>query len=493
MSNSPLSHFITGTVAIGLGTFSAMVLGLLGTMVAVRYMSAEAFGVFVLLQVVSGLFTQIGSFGLNVSVTRFIASEEDLLYKQQLINTVIYFRLITGLGVGLVILIARPALSFIFGSSLPADFVIFVPFLFLLDSLNGLLKSTLQGFFLFTRISITSFAASLLNLLLIMAFVWFLKRGVIGLIFAKLISMSLACGLAYFFIPTRKKLEFDFNKLKKMLIFAFPLHINDVLHLVFSRIDTLMISILLGSADIAYYEIARRIPDALYSLFETFRSVFYPFVSRLLSREEHKKVTLLISNSTRLISFASIFGTLTVLLFGSDLIRLLFSEKYLPSVSAFIVLMMAANISFVSNILGTSLVATGDTNKPAIINTVHSAISLIGNVIFIPLFGITGAAFASLAGNAMSNPLNVFFLRKRIKVEVHQYLKPILVFVGCFILVLFWGPITFVQKILIISLFLVACVSLSVITVEDLTVLVREIKLMAIRLLQSPRSEKTKI
>lgn len=470
-----------------------MVLGLLGTVVAARYLPAEAFGAFVLVQVVAGFLTQVSSFGLDPSIAKFITGTEDEQHKRKLINTAIHFRLFTILVVSLVTMIARPALPTLFGSSLLPNLAIFVPLLFLLESSSRLLKSVLQGLFLFKRIGIADFIASLFNFLLIVVFVLFLDRGVMGLIYARVISLSLSCAFLYFSTPIEKQLEFHFNILKEVLVFGFPLQINDILSFTFRRIDTLIIGALLGPADIAYYEIARKIPDSLANLYEAFRSVYFPFMSRLFALGEQKKVAQMLNHSTRLISFISILGALIVLVFGNDVIILLFSEKYLPSVPAFVLLMIALNIRLVSNVLGTSLVAVGDSNKPAIINAVHTAVSLLGNLILIPIFGIVGAALASLAGSSATNPLNALFLRRRrVEVRVRDYLKPILVFGACLLLVLLLKPTTFLQKASVIPLFLLPCVLLSVITGEDLVALLGEGRLGLLKLLQNLPSRSTR-
>ena len=492
-SDSLLSRFIGGTISVGLGTLSVMVLGLLGMMVAARYLTAEALGAFVLLRVVAFFFTQVSSFGLDLSMAKFITSTEDDRHKRKLINTVIYFRLFTICVVSLVALIVMPALSTLFGSSLSSDLAVFVPLLFLLQSSRRLLRSILQGFLLFKRLGRGDLIASVSNLILMVLFVLLLDRGLIGLVYARVISLSLACAFEYYCIPTKKQFEFHLDILKEALAFGFPLQINDILGFAFGRIDTLIIGALLGPADIAYYEIARKIPDSFAQLYEAFRAVYFPFVARLFARGEQKKAARVLNNSTRLISFASLLGTLVALLFGSDIISLLFSERYLPSVSAFVLLMIVMSISRVGNILGTSLVALGDSGKPAIINTAHTAVSLVSNLILIPAFGIVGAALASLAGTSAANPLNVLFLRRRkVDVRASDYLKPILVFGAFLLLALLLKPTTFLQKALVVLLFLFSCRFLSVITGDDLAALSREVKLVLFKLRRSVRSGGTK-
>ena len=492
-SDSLLSRFIGGTISIGWGNLSAMVLGLLGTMVAARRLPAEAFGAFVLLQVVASFLAQVSSFGLELSVARFIASTEDKTYERQLINTALSFRVFTILVVSLVASVIRPTLFAVSGSSLIADLAVFVPLLFLLESSSSLLRSILQGLFLFSRIGLADFVASVLNFLLVLVFVLFLDRGVMGLIYARVIALSVSCAFAYSSIPTRKRLEFHLNIMKQVLAFGIPLQVNDILTFIFRRIDTLVIGAFLGTVDIAYYEIARKIPDYLTRLFEAFRSVYFSFMSKLFARGQRDKAIQVLNNSTRWISFLTAVGALTAVVFGNSIISLLFSDRYLPSAPVFVLLMIRLNIALISNLLGTALVAVGDSNKPAIINVVHTAVALLGNLIFLPIFGIVGAALASLAGPSATNPLNVLFLRRRrVDVKVADYLKPILVFCGYFLLVLFANPTTFLQQASIIVLFVLTCMLLSIFSKEELVGLLGQSKGTLLKPSRNPRSRSSK-
>jgi O-antigen/teichoic acid export membrane protein len=325
---------------------------------------------------------------------------------------------------------------------------------------------------------VTDFIAGLCNFLLVLVFVQLSDRGAIGLIYARVISLSLSCAYAYFATPVKKRLEFHPQALKEMLVFGFPLQINDILGFAFQRIDTLILGVLLGPAEVAYYEIARRIPDSLARLYEAFRSVYYAFLSRLFGLQQQDKAAQLLNNSTRLVSFASILGALLALLFGRDIIILLFSEYYLASVPAFVLLMIALGISLVGNILGTSLVAVGESGKPAII----------------PVLGTAGAALATLCGTCATNPLNVMFLRRRkVDVRVRAYLKPIVILGAFGLLVLVVKPTGLLQKGSVIVLFISACMFLSVVTREDLVALCGEARLTVFNLARHLPSRSTRV
>jgi O-antigen/teichoic acid export membrane protein len=208
---------------------------------------------------------------------------------------------------------------------------------------------------------------------------------------------------------------------------------------------------------------------------------------------EPKKAANLLNLSTRLLSFVTMLGALVALLFGNTIIRLLFSETYVPSAPIFVLLMVGLNFAFVDYTLGYTLVAAGQSDKPAYINVVHTTISLLGNIMLIPWLGAKGAALANLAGFGAANPLNVLFLRRReIDVKIANYLKPISIFGVCWLLVALLHPSTLLAQAAIVIFFCIACMLLSVITLEELVTAWGEVNTALAQFLGKQRTEANK-
>ncbi len=108
-SNSMLSRIVEGVLSIGLATMSAMTLGIITTMVVVRQLPPEDYGVFVLLVVSSTFVSEATSLGLSLAVPTFIAGTEDQRRRGDLITTAICFRLLTIALASVIVLGVRPA------------------------------------------------------------------------------------------------------------------------------------------------------------------------------------------------------------------------------------------------------------------------------------------------------------------------------------------------------------------------------------------------
>ncbi len=468
---SILVRFIRGTLSTAFGNMSLLTLGLVGTMIATRRLPEDEFGVFVLYQVIAMFLMQFSSFGLDMALAKYLAGTDDEEERRLLFNTAWWWRFITIPVVSLIGFALRPGISALFGE-VSLEVFLFIPAMYFFDSMIRLLKSGLQGYFRFGDIGIVDFLGSLSNFLLILLLVLVFDLRLMGLIYARVLSLGLAFAYAFIRLPVQKRLEMDRGLLRKMLWFGVPLQANDILSFIYTRIDTLVIGALLGPAEIAYYEIARRIPDSLLRVYEAFRSVYFPFISRFLEQRENVKAARLLNASSRLIAFVSMLGAVFVMAFGGDFLTLLFPDRYLASAPAFTILTMTLAIMFVGNILGTTLVAVGDTRKPAIINTIHSVVSVVASLLLIPPFGIAGAAFAVMAGNIVSNPINLFFVRRHaIHARLWDYAKPVLIALVVWAAYALIGPETVLARVAFILAFLVLSGVLGVFTLNDLAVL----------------------
>lgn len=471
--SSILSNLVGGTAFTGFGRFSSIIFSFINVFLVTRALSAGDYGSFVILRLVVIFLGQVSGFGLNSALPVFISEAQDADEKRRIFNTVLYSRLLIVIICSAVAIPLRVQIAALFGASIEPDLVLFIPVWFLFEVLLTLMQSVLQSFLQFARIGISDFIVGLANLLFMIVFVLWLRLGFIGLVYARCVALFIALVFTFIDLPVQVKLEFDFAILRKLLKFGIPLQLNNVLSFIFGRIDTMLIGLLLGAEGVAYYEIARKIPDSLNIGFEAYRIVYYPYVSRFYAQKQHGRLAKLLNNSNRLIAFVTLLGALVTLLFGHELVFLFFTSKYEASVSPLIVLMVGLCFSMIGYTLGTSLVAIGDTVKPPLINLAHMAVTIGGNLLLIPHLGITGAALTVLVGNIVTNPLNVYFLRRRdIAVDTKPYVKAMMIFTVHAVVYLTLLPTSLWIRSLFFIPFLLSSIFFSVITETDFRLLI---------------------
>jgi O-antigen/teichoic acid export membrane protein len=485
---SLLSRLVGGTTFTGLGRLSSVVFSLVSVLLVTRALPAEDYGAYVILRVVVLFLGQVSSIGLETALPVFIGKAQDADTRRRTFSTVLYSRLLTIVVFSLIAIPFRTQIMALLGSSAERELVVFIPILFLLETLLGLMQSALQSFLRFNRIGISDFIAGMTNLLLIVVFVLWLRLGFLGLIYARCLALGIALVFTWFSLPIQKRFEFDFDILRSLVKFGAPLQVNSILSFIFGRIDTVLVGLLLGAEGVAFYEIARKIPDSLSQIFEAYRMVYYPYMSRFFAEKQWDRLGKLLNNSNRLISFVSLSGALVTMLFGQELVSMLFTSEYAPSVAPLIVLMIGLCFFMIGYILGTSLVAIGDTTKPPLINIFHMAATVIGNLLLIPRFGITGAAIASMAGSVVTNPLNVYFLRRRdVAVNTLSYVKSMVIFAVHAAVYFVLQPASLWIRGLFVVTFLCSSFLFAVVTLADVELLIAEVRPLILRTLGAVR------
>lgn len=428
MEDSILKRFIGGMLATGLGSISVIVLGMLGLILSARLLPTEVLGAFFILQVLV-LFTAEGSsFGITMALERWLAGATDPTRQQRIFTTALIFRALTALLGAVALGIALPLVLTQLQLAIAPGLVAMILAWLLLEALLKLLLSQHQARFQFGVIGRSHALSSVINFGGIILFVALFPQGLIGLLYAKLASRALALAYAWSSRPLKLSRRMDLTLLRSMLRYALPLYANYFLSFAATRADTLLIGGILGAAPVAFYEVARRIPDSLMQLYEAFRQVYFPFVVRSVAANQLQRVSALINNATRFGALALGLGCLIAFAFGEEIIVLLFSDTYLPSVLPFALMMLATSLLMIEETLGATLAALGDSAKPLMINLGRTALQVVAYGLLIPSLEITGAALSVVLAAAAVLPINVYFLRRwRLSVRPGGFAKPLLI------------------------------------------------------------------
>lgn len=478
-NKSTLSGVLDGVLSTGIGSVLMTVLGLVGFMLTSRWLTKDELGAFVILQLSTNFLVGISGFGLELSITKYLAETKDDQRQQKIIGNVVVFRLFTIVFFSLLALLLQQPLFNLFGETAYTQLIAYLPFFLLLESVYRLIDSVFGGVFEFKWIGITTAVLSIVNVGLIIILVGWQGYGLEGRILARMIALGSSILIAVLFTRMKIKLQLDIKLLMEMLRFSFPLFINMILTFFFQRADTFIIGGFMGPAEIAIYEIARKIPESIESLYDAFRKVYFPFISDLFGQKQFEKASAMLNHSIRLVTVAGVFGVLVSFFFGREIIFLLFSDAYEESILLFGLLMIVLLLNVIDYTMGYSLVAVGDSSRPALINVFHTAFNFLGYYLLIPLSGVFGVALSTLGGVALVNPLNVFFLhRQKVKVKVGNYLMPIVI--GAF-LIGGYSLLNIQQWYLrtgIILAYFVLCFMFDIISIEDIQEIVGQFKRM---------------
>jgi len=446
----------------------------LETVVAVRLLSTDSYGIYVLLVVVVNFLVMAVDFGFKTTVTQLIASSERIR-QAALANSTLAFRLVVVAAVSALVLLGRNLLFLVDPSLAVSRYVVYIPLMLVVASLNELLLATIQGFQAYHHMAVAQIVRSVLRLCLSVLFLAVLNMDVTGLIYSWILSFAVSASYLCMVLPISRRLAWHHDVLRETLRFGAPLQLNCFLWFGSSRVDTLLLGVLVGPSAVAFYNVAARIPTALYRLSESYTAVYFPTVTGLLAVGKRGQTGRVLGHSLRLISFSMGFAALSGVLFSREIVTLLFSDKYSASSATFALLMIVLHMMVLMNLMGYTLTSAGFPGRSLGANVIRTTLAILADLVLIPVLGFIGPAYASLISYYVANPVSVWLLRRSdILVTVVPCVKQTALLLSCAILFWWTQPAAFAYKVAIIVLFVVLNVALSTVTCDDLRLVLPE-------------------
>lgn len=463
-----ISRFIGGTIYAGLGTGLQIISGIVATKILATFLPSNDLGIVILMELVATFLGMVSGFSLGVAAIRDLTSAKAEEQKV-IVDTVLIFRLFTVILISAVFFAMQRWIYRLLGGESVGDLTFLIPVFTLVLAYRIVLKEMLQGFLQFRKMALIELGASILNLVSLVVFLIGLKTGLIGAVLARILTGGIACVLFYLALPTKKGLSFRYCTLVQMLRFSWPLQINQILTFIFNSFGTLVVATVMTPADVALLAVAGKIPTNLRRLYEAFRVVYFPNLADLVTRGDRRRAQKMLNATLRTVAFLMTLATVLVLVFQREIILLFFSDQYLGIGPVLVLVMLATTIGLVGNVLGNSTVAAGNSKAPPVSNTVNTTFTVLSNLTLVPLFGITGAVLARIIGNTVTNPLNVWFLRKTGLIpRVMDYVKPILLFSAIYGIFWWLQPETWFARLPFLLTFIIASFLFSIVTPKDI-------------------------
>jgi O-antigen/teichoic acid export membrane protein len=373
----------------------SIIIVLVTMIIIARYLGPKGQGSYSLIILLPKILVTFLNLGIGPSSVYYIGKKEiDLnsLFKTNIVSSLVLSAAAYLIGLFVVLFFSDQLFSSISPMILLAILLI-LPILFM----NQLLQVIFQG-----KEDFKSFNAILLigqgtTLVLVAILLILLHGGLIETLLSFAVGQTVTLITIIFLLKrklsvTFKNGEFSHIFLKKSLIYGIKTHMSNILAFVNYRADLFMISFFLNPAAVGIYVVAVNIAERLWIFSKSISSVLFPRISSLTKDEEKNRITSIISRNVLAIS---VVGGI-IFYFSSDLIiQLLFGDAYQDSTFALKLLLPGIVVGSMSRILSNDIAGRGrpEINMYTSIFTVTTNIVL--NIVFIPLYGINGAALAT--------------------------------------------------------------------------------------------------
>ncbi|WP_299521441.1 polysaccharide biosynthesis C-terminal domain-containing protein [Winogradskyella sp.] len=181
---------------------------------------------------------------------------------------------------------------------------------------------------------------------------------------------------------------------KNILLKSYPMAISAISYFMMQSIDIILLSKYDSYENVAYYAVAVKLATASTLALLSVNVVIAPKIAEIYTDQNKKKLKSLIKNSIRLIFVLTLVATGSLVLL-SDFVLKLFGPMYIQAKEALFLLLIG---QLVGSIFGSSGIYMNMTGKQNILHKIlltGLAINITLNIIFIPKYGMNGAALAT--------------------------------------------------------------------------------------------------
>ncbi|MDD5638656.1 MAG: flippase [Candidatus Pacebacteria bacterium] len=234
------------------------------------------------------------------------------------------------------------------------------------------------------------------------AFIGFAVGPLIGFLMGMIIS-----GIG-------EKNKFEWQKL---VSFAWPIIVFSVVLAFLVSIDLFSVKAILGeNTSAGFYNAATTLARVPYTILSVIASVLFPSISYFLSKKDFERVKYYIEETLRYLILLLIPATFLIAGTAKNLISLIYSTEYLPAAGPLIILIFGFAFLTIFNLLATIIIANGKPKVSMVMILGLAIISLILNILLIPIYGLNGAAFSTTIACFVGLILSSVYILKNFKV-----------------------------------------------------------------------------
>lgn len=374
------------------------------TLILARILVPSQFGVFGIASLVLGILETVFETGVNVVL---IQEKKNI---DSYINTAWVVSIVRGFIICLIIVVFSP-LIIIFFNSPPA--LNSLQLISLIPLIRGFINPSIVKYqknlefnkeFKFRSIII------IFEVFVTVLFAFILKNE-IAFVLGMIVSALIEVIISFKFLNPQPKFEFNFIKLKKVILLGKWITGAKIFDYLFSHVDDIVVGKMLDVYSLGIYQQAYRISTLpITEVTETFQKVSFPVYSKMIKQGLSIKTIYFKTLLTTCLIVIPI--SLIVFLFPKEIVTLLLGSNWISAVPVLQVLVIFAVVKTIANSVFPLLLA----HKRQDLVMLLTFMGIIGLAIsiypLVNMFGLVGAGLSTIIGSLLMIPLGLYYAKK---------------------------------------------------------------------------------
>ena len=414
---SSYQKFVKNVGMVGITNSLILLQRLLLLPLITKILGAESYGIWIQIVVTINLIAPLARLGLNESIIRFLAVKKDRHEIQEGVYSVLTLVLALALAIAfLLVIFANPIANFFRAEIILVNILAFI---IIFESLNLILFSVLLTFQEVGKYALFTLLKVFLESGLIIAAV-FLGYGLLGAVTSLLIVGVTMFLILFSLLLKRIGIKIPtFSPIREYLHFSLPRMVSGISYWTVAFGDRYLVGFFLGTLFVGYYAPAYTLGNVLNFFLYPFFVVLPAILATSFDKNRIEEVKTYLRYSFKYFLMIAIPSVLGLSILSKELLLILSTQE------------IASNSYYVTPFIALSILLYGITSfhgqilrlvkKTKIQGSIWMAAALLNlglNIIFIPLFGILGAAITTLLSYALAFLLIRYVASKELRLEV---------------------------------------------------------------------------
>jgi len=428
---------LRGVYWTGIQQIGTQIITFVVSIILARLLLPEEFGLLAMIAIFVGLGNMLIQSGLTSSLIRSDSLDEDDY------TTVFYFNLVISVLIYITIFFLAPYIAKFYNQDILTKIIRIYSLIFVIQAFSIVQNTRLTRIMDFkTQTFITIPALTIGGLTgVFMALYGF---GIWSLVGYRLSNATANSFLYWFKTKWRPQGKFDKKKFKKHFNFGYKLTISGILDTIFTNLYNIIIGKFYPPAQVGFYQRAssfRMLPVG--TITSIISKVSYPLLSQV--KNETEKLKNIYKKIMQMILFLLAPLLITMGVLATPLFSFLFTDKWLPAVPYFQILIIPGILYPVHAYNLDILKVKGQSNLFLKLEVVKKI--MISIVIFVSFqFGIYGLLYGSIVTSILALFINTHYSGRFINYKMWEQIQDILPII---LLAVFTGLLTYFEDLTI--------------------------------------------
>jgi O-antigen/teichoic acid export membrane protein len=398
------------------------------TIILARLLEPSEFGLIAMIMVFVGIAFIFSDVGLGAA----------LIQRRRVLpihyNSVFYFNTIIGLLLTAITFFSAPWIAEFYHTDALTPLAKALSFLFFINSLSSVQNTRLRKTLDYATLAKANVGAAVLS-------------GCVGVSLAfygagvwSLVAQALSRGIFYNLLIWRLSqwlpgLSFSFKALKQLWGFGFRMFLSGLLEVIYIRLDIIIIGRLFSPSILGFFELAKRLNEMIVQYSSgSIMAVLFPVLSKV--QNDLPRFQNIAIKTLGIISFILFFLLGLMYVIAEDLITVLFTDKWLPSVTYFKIILLSA-FSYPLSALLVNILSSRGNSKVFLRLEIYKKVIQTINLYVGFLYGIEGYLYGLIIVSFLSIGLNIHYASREIHLSFMQFIRPILTQMAISLLLVF--------------------------------------------------------